>query len=125
MYWIHWFIGLVGRVFANGLGDLGSIPGCVIPRTLKMVLDTSLLNTQRYKVCIEGKVEQSRESSSSYWKGSLQVDLDYGRQLYFYLYVPENYLRDYKRARVVLEIVHELEWNGARVTEPDWGWQYV
>ena len=37
---------LVGRVFANGLGNLGSIPGCVIPKTLKMVLDTSLLNTQ-------------------------------------------------------------------------------
>ena len=39
------FIGLVGRVFANGPGDLGSIPGRVIPNTLKMVLDTSLLNT--------------------------------------------------------------------------------
>ena len=38
--------GRVGRVFANGPGDLGSIPGCVIPKTLKMVLDTSLLNTQ-------------------------------------------------------------------------------
>ena len=38
-------IGLVGRVFANGLGDLGSIPGRIIPKTLKMVLDTSLLNT--------------------------------------------------------------------------------
>ena len=24
---------LVGRVFANGLGDLGSIPGRVIPKT--------------------------------------------------------------------------------------------
>ena len=42
-------IGLVGRVFANGPGDLGSIPGRVIPKTLKMVLDTSLLNTQQYK----------------------------------------------------------------------------
>ena len=41
-------IGLVGRVFANGPGDLGSIPGHVIPKTLKMVLDTSLLNTQQY-----------------------------------------------------------------------------
>ena len=38
-------IGPVGRVFANGPADLGSIPGCVIPKTLKMVLDTSLLNT--------------------------------------------------------------------------------
>ena len=54
-------IGLVGRVFANGPGDLGSIPGRVIPKTLKMVLDTSLLNTQQYKVGIDGKVEQSRE----------------------------------------------------------------
>ena len=42
--------GLVGRVFANGLGDLGSIPGCVMPKTLKMVLDAFLLNTQQYKV---------------------------------------------------------------------------
>ena len=56
---------VVGRVFANGPGDLGSIPGCVIPKTLKMVLDTSLLNTRRYKVCIKGKVEQSRERSSA------------------------------------------------------------
>ena len=58
-------IGLVGRVFANGPGYLGSITGRVIPKTLKMVLDTSLLNTQQYKVGIEGKVEQSRERSSA------------------------------------------------------------
>ncbi len=45
------------RVFANGPGDLGSIQGCVIPKTKKMVLDTSLLNTQQYKVYINGKVE--------------------------------------------------------------------
>ncbi len=30
-----------------------------------MVLDTSLLNTQHYKVDIKGKVEQSRERSSA------------------------------------------------------------
>ena len=36
----------MGRVFANGPGDLGSIPGHVISKTLKMLLDTSLLNTQ-------------------------------------------------------------------------------
>ena len=28
-------IGLVSRVFANGLGDWGSIPGRVIPKTRK------------------------------------------------------------------------------------------
>ena len=55
--------GLEGRVFANGPADLGSIPGRVIPKTLKMVLDTTLLNTQQYKIRIKGKVEQSRERS--------------------------------------------------------------
>ena len=59
------YISLVGRVFVNGPGDLGSIPGCVIPKTLKMVRDTSLLNTQQYKVRIKGKVEQSEERSST------------------------------------------------------------
>ena len=53
------------RLFANGPGDLGSIPGRVIPKTQKMVLDASLLNTQHYKVRIMGKVEQSREKSSA------------------------------------------------------------
>ena len=52
-------IGLVGRVFPNGLGIQGSVPGRVIPKTLKMVLDTTLLNTQHYKVRIKDKVEQS------------------------------------------------------------------
>ena len=92
----HWpskpDIGLAVRVFANGPGDLGSIPGRVIPKTLKMVPDASLLNTQHYKVRIKGKVEQSWEGvapsptpwCSSYRKRSLRVNLDYGRQLYFY-----------------------------------------
>ena len=61
----NWLIGLVGRVFTNGPGYLGSIPGHVIPKTLKIVLDTSLLNTQQYKVHIKDKGEQSRERSST------------------------------------------------------------
>ena len=40
------------QMFANGLGDLGSIPGHVIANTLKMVIDTTLLTTQHYKVRI-------------------------------------------------------------------------
>ena len=71
-------------MFANGQGDQGSIPGQVIPKTKKMVLDATLLNTQRYKVGIKGKVEQSREGvvpsptslCSSYRKGSLGVTLE-------------------------------------------------
>ena len=68
----HRLIGLVGRVLANDLEDLGSIPGRVIPKTLKMVLDTALLNTQQYKVSIKGKVEQSRERSSVHPYTSVQ-----------------------------------------------------
>ena len=58
-------IGPAVRVFANGPGDRGSIPGRVIPKTLKMELDTTLLNTQHYKVWFKGKVEQSWEWSSA------------------------------------------------------------
>ena len=53
------------RVFAYGLGDQGSIPGQVIPKTQKLVLDAALLSTQHYKVSIKGKVEQSKEWSSA------------------------------------------------------------
>ncbi len=53
------------RVFANGPGDLDSIPGRVIPKNLKMVLDVSLLNTHHYKVGIKSKVEKSRERGSA------------------------------------------------------------
>ena len=52
-------------MFANGLRDLGSIPGRVIPKSKKMVLDTALVSTQHNKVKIKVKVEQSRELSSS------------------------------------------------------------
>ena len=52
-------------MFANGSGDQDSIPGRVIPKTLKMILDISLLNTQQYKVHIKGKVQQSRKRSSA------------------------------------------------------------
>ena len=46
-------------MFANGPGDLGSIPGLVIPKTQKMLLDAALLNTHK------GKVEHSWEWSST------------------------------------------------------------
>ena len=51
-------------VFTNGPGDRCSIPGRVIPKTQKMVLDASLLNTQ-YKVWIKGKMEQSKKRISA------------------------------------------------------------
>ena len=53
----------MSRVFANGPGDRVSIPGRIISKTQKMLLDAALLNTQHYKVRIKGKMEQSRERS--------------------------------------------------------------
>ena len=44
------FIGLAVSVFANGPGDQDSIPGRVILKTQKMVIDVSLLNTQHINV---------------------------------------------------------------------------
>ena len=45
--------------------ETGVITGRAIPKTQKMVLDASLLNTQHYKVYIKGKVEQSRGRSNA------------------------------------------------------------
>ena len=55
----------MSRVFANGPGDWGSIPGRVIPKTQKNGTYAALLNTQHYKVRIKGKVEQSEEWNSA------------------------------------------------------------
>ena len=35
-------------VFANGSGHINSIPGRVIPKTEKIVLDVALLSAQHY-----------------------------------------------------------------------------
>ena len=56
----------ISRMFLSMFfGLIISFPARVIPKTLKMVLDPSLLNTQQYKVRIDGKDEQSRERSSA------------------------------------------------------------
>ena len=79
-------MGMMVRVFANDLGDLRSIPGRVIPKTHKVILDASLLNTEQYKVRIKGKVEWSNPGKgvasfptpqcNSYGKGSLWDTFD-------------------------------------------------
>ena len=74
-------IGPAVRVlFANGPGDLGSIPGRVIPKTFKMELDTTLLNTQHYRYGSRvkwrnpgnGVAPSPTPWCSSYRKGSLR-----------------------------------------------------
>ena len=89
--YIYIYIYIVGRVFANGSGDLGSIPGRVIPKTFKMVLDTYCLtlSNKRYISSVKwsnpgkGVVPSPTPRCSSFWKGTLLVVLDYCRQLYF------------------------------------------
>ena len=56
----------MSRVFADGPGDRGSIPGRVILMTLKTIVDSALLSIKHYKIRIIGKVEQSGEWSSAH-----------------------------------------------------------
>ena len=121
LYWI---------VFANGPGDRGSIPGQLISKSQKKVLDATLLNTQQYKLRIKGKVEQSREWSctvpytsmqkkfkkepSGYpWLKSptliLHVDNSLSLSLYIYIY---NSLRIY-----IVGEIKEREREGGRGRE--------
>ena len=75
------FIGLMSRVFTNGQGDWGSIPGRVIPKTQKWYLMPPCLTLSiiregsRLKWSNpENRVAPSTTPQcSSYWKGSLQV----------------------------------------------------
>ena len=87
------YIYITCPLWLKWLEDLGSIQGWVLPKTQKMVLDTSLLNIQHYKVWIKvkysypgkGVAPSPTPRCSSYWKGSPWVTLDYGCELYFYL----------------------------------------
>ena len=80
----HRAIGLMSRVFANDLGNRGSILGQVIPKTQKWYLMPLCLalNTIRWESRVkwrnpENGVARSPSSRcSSYWKGSLWVVLD-------------------------------------------------
>ena len=91
-HYSNWHIGLVSRVFANGPGDQGSIPSCVIPKTLKLYLIPPCLTLSniryisRVKWSNPGKrvVLSPTPRCSSYWKRSLRVALNYGRQLLYY-----------------------------------------
>ena len=85
-------IGIMVRVFANGPGDLGPIPGRFTPKTQKMELETSLLNTEHYKVQVKSKwsnpgigvVLLIRLGVVAIKKGRFWVTLDYGRQFYLH-----------------------------------------
>ena len=52
-------------MFANDLEDWGHSQVESYQRLKNMVLDTSLINTQHYKVGIRGRVEQSKDRSNT------------------------------------------------------------
>ena len=83
---------IMNKVFANGPGDRGSIPGRVIP---EIVLDTSFLNTQYYEVQIKDKwsyqgkgVAPSPSLRFGFWFGFMayQTLLVILCQIHFYAY---------------------------------------
>ena len=99
LLYIYIYIGIMVRVFANDLGKQGSIPGQVIPKTQKRLLDASLLNPQHYKARIKSKWSNLRKGDApsptpwccSYWKRSFRVTHDYGRQIiYIYIYLAKG-----------------------------------
>ena len=75
VWWISWmlfsfsryikgWVLFLGSLFKSRITtDRSSIPGRVVPKTQKMVLDAAFLNTQHYKVSIKSKVEQSMKWS--------------------------------------------------------------
>ena len=76
-----------------GSRDRGSIPGGVIPKTQKMVLDASLRINRHYKAWINGRLSNQligvapppTSRCSSVWKVNLRVTLDFGRPTYMYM----------------------------------------
>ena len=90
---------LMSRVFTNGPGDLGSILGRLIPKTQKWYLIPPCLTLSiiRYRSMVKWSNPRTWVAPSptpwcsSYWKGSLRITLDYGRQLYFLLTITTTF----------------------------------
>ena len=84
----------MGRVYANSLGELGSILGHVIPKTLKWYLILPCLTLSIIKYVSRVKWSNPRKGVAplptprciSYSQGSFLVALDYGRQHYLCSY---------------------------------------
>ena len=86
--------------FVNSPGDRGSIPARVISKTRKwyLISHCSILSVIRYVSRVKwsnpgkGVMLFSTHRYSCYWKGSLRVTFDYGRQLYCVLGMTLNSL---------------------------------
>ena len=87
------------RVFTNGPGDHGSIPGRVIPKIKKwyLVPPCLTLSIVRYGSRVKwvnpgkGVAPSLTSRCSSYRKGNLWVTLDYGCQLYLHIKIHHRF----------------------------------
>ena len=90
--WKHFFKeinnGESFSVFANGPGDLGSIPGQFILKKGYLMPPCLTLSIIRYRSRVKWSTPRKGVAPSptswchSYWKGSLWVTIDYGHQFY-------------------------------------------
>ena len=89
---LHICIGIMVRVFTNGPKNKSSIPGWVLPKTQKMTLDFSILNTQYYKVRIKcqwknpGKWVASSPTPRCSSYGIVSIRDSLNQLTYIYLY---------------------------------------
>ena len=65
MWLVGWLVGWFNLWLINPFRVISRRYEVATTKTLKMVLDTSLLNTRQYKVRIKGKVEQFWERSNT------------------------------------------------------------
>ena len=101
-------------MFASSLGDRNSIPVELYQRLKKWYLMPRwlALSTIRYgsrvkwSNLVKGVVPSPTPYCSSYWKGSLWVAPDYGRQLYFYII----FLLDFFTLVLACDLSLESEW---------------
>ena len=100
--YIYRLIGLVSRVFTNGQGGQGSIPGRVIPKTFKkwyLMPPCLTLSIIRYVSRVKwsnprkGVAPSLIPQCSSYWKGSFWVTLDSTRQLYLLIFRQQDIIQ--------------------------------
>ena len=88
-------ISIMVWVFTNGPGDLGSIPGRVIPKTQKIVIDAFSLNTYPWSILYntkwnnpgKGVAPSPTSQCSSYWKGSFWIAFNYSWPTYIYMMI--------------------------------------
>ena len=116
IYIYIYIIGLVGRVFINGLGDYGSIQGEVIPKIKKkkwfLIPPCLTLSMIRYISRVKwsnpgkGVAPSPTLRCSSNWTEILQVALDYGHQFYFL-----HYIRNAIEITAFLSVKNQPKWS--------------